>query len=599
VHEDGKAVKFVVLVLAYDGTIARDGALDRSVRQAIAVAREAGLVVVLATGRTLGDLRRQVGDLGLFDAVVAENGAVVTFPGAGHSRVLAPPPADTFVAALRAHRLDPAVGQCVVETPAAAAHEVLSIIRQLRLSAVPVFDGDRLLVLPDGISKATGLREVFDDLRLSAHNAIAIGDGENDLRMLELCERGVAVSWGSEALKAAADEVIEGTGPAAVAAYIERVVSSPAIPASRSPRRRALLGHTVGGDEIGVALGGGNLLVAGDPKSGKSWVTGLLCEQLALQKYCVCVLDPEGDYSGLEQLPGVIVLGGNDPPPRPHELLRALRHPDLSVVIDLSRLPHSEKAEYLESALPALALVRRRAGVPHRIVVDEAHYFLGAPRAIELLDLELGGYVLATYQTALLDPACVQAADTIIVTLASDPREIQTLAAASGLERPDEAWSSTLARLDLGEAVVLPGRHAGDRALRRFTLVPRLTPHVRHREKYLDVPVPARRAFTFDMPGIAAPAARTLREFVDVITSAPSEALDGHLRRRDFSRWIGDVFGDYQLASRVRDLEGQYLVGWSPDVNDALVRAVRERYDFPDVRSLDNPWCLFRSGRPS
>ena len=592
-------MRFVVLVLAFDDTIAIDGVLDRSVRQAIASAREAGLVVILATGRSLSDLRRDNGDLGFVDAVVAENGAVLTFPGAGHSRLLAPPLDEGLVEALQEHRIEVAIGQCVAETPATAAHDVLAIIRQLRLSLVPVFDGDRLLILPEGISKASGLRDVFDDLRLSAHNAIAIGDAENDLRMLEFCERGVAVSWGSERLKASADDVIEGTGPEDVAAYIRRLIASPAIPTSRLARRHALLGHTAGGDEVSVALGGGNLLVAGDPKSGKSWVTGLLCEQLALQKYCVCVLDPEGDYTGLEQLPGVVVLGGDDPPPRPHELLRALRYPDLSVVIDLSRLPHSDKAEYLESALPALALVRRRAGVPHRIVVDEAHYFLGGSHAIELLDLELGGYVLATYQTALLDPAVVRAADTIIVTLASDPREVQTLAVASGLEQPDVAWASTLGRLDLGDAVVLPGRNAREHALRRFALVPRLTPHVRHREKYLDVPVPARRAFVFDTPGIVAPPARTLREFIDVVTGVPSEALDGHLRRRDFSRWIGDVFGDHHLASRVRDLEGQYLVGWSPDINDALAGAVRERYDFPDVRSLDDPWCLFRSGKSS
>lgn len=32
---------------------------------------------------------------------------------------------------------------------------------------------------------------------------------------------------------------------------------------------------------------------AGDTKSGKSWVTGLLCEQLILYGYCLCILDPE------------------------------------------------------------------------------------------------------------------------------------------------------------------------------------------------------------------------------------------------------------------------------------------------------------------
>ena len=54
----GEELKFVVLVLAYDDTIAVAGVLDRSVRQAIAAARDAGIVVVLATGRTLSAHRR-------------------------------------------------------------------------------------------------------------------------------------------------------------------------------------------------------------------------------------------------------------------------------------------------------------------------------------------------------------------------------------------------------------------------------------------------------------------------------------------------------------------------------------------------------------
>ena len=78
------------------------------------------------------------------------------------------------------------------------------------------------------------------------------------------------------------------------------------------------------------------MLVTGDAKSGKSWVAGLLCEQLILHGYCVCVIDPEGDYSSLEGLPGVTVLGREDPPPTPRELLRALRYPDRSVIVDLS-----------------------------------------------------------------------------------------------------------------------------------------------------------------------------------------------------------------------------------------------------------------------
>jgi hypothetical protein len=92
-------------------------------------------------------------------------------------------------------------------------------------------------------------------------------------------------------------------------------------------------------------------------------------------------------------LPGVTVLGGADPPPTPRELLRALRYPDRSVVIDLSHRPQDEKIEYIRAVLPTLNEIRRRTGLPHRILVDEAHYFLHEADAPNLLDLEQNGYI--------------------------------------------------------------------------------------------------------------------------------------------------------------------------------------------------------------
>src|SRR4029078_19192 len=99
---------------------------------------------------------------------------------------------------------------------------------------------------------------------------------------------------------------------------------------------------------------GRNMLITGETNSGKSWLAGLLCEQLILQGYSLCVIDPEGDYRTLETLPGVAVLGGEDLPPTPPELLHALRYPDRSVVIDLSSMEHGRKFEYIRSVLPAL-----------------------------------------------------------------------------------------------------------------------------------------------------------------------------------------------------------------------------------------------------
>ena len=73
-------MRFTVLALDYDGTIAQESVLDPEVRRAIGEVRSHGITVVIATGRILSDLRRVAGDLRFVDAVVAENGAVVAFP---------------------------------------------------------------------------------------------------------------------------------------------------------------------------------------------------------------------------------------------------------------------------------------------------------------------------------------------------------------------------------------------------------------------------------------------------------------------------------------------------------------------------------------
>jgi predicted mannosyl-3-phosphoglycerate phosphatase (HAD superfamily) len=83
-------MKFGVLALDYDGTIAQDGVLEPDVKAAIMEARARRIVAVLVTGRILSDLRQAAGDLGFVDAVVAENGAVVAFPN-GQSRLLGYP----------------------------------------------------------------------------------------------------------------------------------------------------------------------------------------------------------------------------------------------------------------------------------------------------------------------------------------------------------------------------------------------------------------------------------------------------------------------------------------------------------------------------
>ena len=51
---------------------------------------------------------------------------------------------------------------------------------------------------------------------------------------------------------------------------------------------------------------------------------------------------------------------------------------------------------------------------------------------------------------------------------------------------------------------------------------------------------------------------RTLRQFVSELEHTPPPLLAGYIIRGDFSRWIGDVFGDRALADELRALEERY-----------------------------------------
>ena len=70
-------MKFSVLALDYDGTIARDGKTHSTIVEAIREARDSGITVILVTGRILSDLRRVLDNQDLVDVIVAENGAVI------------------------------------------------------------------------------------------------------------------------------------------------------------------------------------------------------------------------------------------------------------------------------------------------------------------------------------------------------------------------------------------------------------------------------------------------------------------------------------------------------------------------------------------
>jgi len=562
-----------VLALDFDGTIAIDDRLDGPAFGAVQEARNAGILVVLVTGRILSDLEAFFPGTPPFDAIVAENGAALWLPATKAAVPLHQGAEPRFLAELSRIGITHRGGTCVVEAAADTGARILEVIRRLGLPLGISFNRDRLMVLPLAVSKGSGLKQALQWLRASGHNAVAIGDAENDQPLFEACEVGAAVPWASEAVKRSADEIVPKR-PDAVARYLRDLIAQSTISPERLRRRFVRFGWRASGEPLDLGIRGRNLLIGGDPKSGKSWLTGLLCEQLILQGYSLCILDPEGDYACLEALPGVIVQRADAASLPGLPLERLLAHPDLSLVLDLSDAAPGEKPALVRHLLERINMRRRATGLPHRVVIDEAHYFLGLVNDPAMLAPELG-YLLVTYRVSDLSAQALAMTDAVLVTRVTDPRQVRAFKRLAPQGGEEAVWEEGLRDLAIDEACLLPGSPESGTAPIRFRIAPRLTAHVRHRQKYSDVPVFPGREFLFTRAGVpTGDRARTASELLALLPALPAEVFEGHLARGDFHRWFEQVFGDRDLGQVLRRLEG-------PGVDDPrlqMTRAIEERY---------------------
>ncbi|NOK86046.1 MAG: hypothetical protein GFH27_549395n68 [Chloroflexi bacterium AL-W] len=83
---------------------------------------------------------------------------------------------------------------------------------------------DVIEVLPAGASKGITLRALLKSLGIAPENTLAIGDGKNDIEMVQLAGIGVAVGNAHDDLKAVADYVVASNDEDGVAEAIERFV---------------------------------------------------------------------------------------------------------------------------------------------------------------------------------------------------------------------------------------------------------------------------------------------------------------------------------------------------------------------------------------
>lgn len=562
---------FIALATDYDGTLAHDGIVARKTLTALERFKKSGRKLVLVTGRELPDLKRVFPEVSLFDKVVAENGALIYTPASEDERVISPSPEPKFVARLKKHGVKPlSVGRSIVATWEPHQATVLEIIKKLGLELEIIFNKGAVMILPSGTNKATGLAAALQDLRLSTHNVVGIGDAENDHAFLQACGCSVAVDNALPAVKTTADLVTRGARGKGVEELIGKLMKRDH---DLVPRRRGgiVLG-TAEGDDIYLSPTD-TVLIAGSSGIGKSTLATALTERFVESRFQFCIFDPEGDYDGLE---GAIRLGDGATVPTKAQVLDLVENPDSNVVINGLALRVNERPDFFADLLPGLSSFRRRTARPHWLVIDEAHHLLPKRRddTRAVLSLELPGTILITVHPEALSTDALRLVTAIIALGPKAKEVVKVFCHETGIEPPKDIPSPK------GERVLFWRPEKRKKPAMVKVVEPRQSLK-RHSRKYAEGQLDEAGSFYFRGPDDAMKLrAHNLTIFAQIAEGIDDKTWEFHLRAGDYSKWFRQQIRDKELASETAEAEKDDTLS-AEESRKRVLDAVRRRYTAP------------------
>jgi hydroxymethylpyrimidine pyrophosphatase-like HAD family hydrolase len=563
-------MRYLALACDYDGTIADHGRVSDSTIRALECVQESGRKVILVTGRQMDDLGRVFTRMDLFDRIVAENGAVLYTPRSGQERCLAEPPDPKFLEALQRWEVEPlSVGKCIIATWQPQENAVLQAVKETGLELQVIFNKGAVMILPSGVNKSSGLKAALEELGLSPHNVVGVGDAENDHAFLNLCECSAAVANALDAVKERTD-IVTGTdhGGGVEELIAELLENDLRDRDAQLQRHYILLGHDSEGNAVSIPPFGTTLLVAGPSGSGKSTTITAFLERVAKSQYQFAVVDPEGDYNDLEL---GVVLGSQTNPPTGDELIQLLDKSE-STVVNLVGVDMADRPQLAAQLLQKMSEFRMRTGRPHWLILDEAHHLLPSSwhPAPAVFPAGFGASVLVTVHPEHVSPAALEGVDVVIAVGASPDA---TLAAFSeALEEPPPR--RTDATLEGLEVMAWFRRQSANPI--RVRVEPGEADRRRHKRKYAEGDL-QERSFYFRGPAEKLNLrAQNLSLFLQIADGVDPETWLHHLRQGDYSQWVRSAIKDERLAEEIRNIERAGLS--AEESRDRIKAAIQSIY---------------------
>jgi hypothetical protein len=443
---------------------------------------------------------------------------------------------------------------------------VLESIRDLGLELQVIFNKGAVMVLPSGVNKASGLNAALAELNISAHNAVAVGDAENDHAMLSLCECSAAVANALPSVKDKVDIDLTQDHGAGVRELIARMLDDDlAQHAPRLQRHDILLGKDSSNRDVTLSPYGASALIVGTSGGGKSTIATGLIERLSKKGYNFCIIDPEGDYDAIEQ---AAVLGSPDRAPSVDECMQLLAKSDQNAVFNLLGIKFADRPAFFMSLFARIRDLRSKTGRPHWLIVDEAHHVMPADwRPTDIaLPQRFHGVFLVSINPAAIAKSALQLIETLIIK-GDQPREmLREFAQAVSIDPPDAGVDTVPV-----DAALLWHKEGGD-APQLVRIEPNKTERKRHLRKYAEGVLGQDRSFYFRGPeGKLKLRAQNLITFTDLADGVDEDTWLFHWRRGEVSEWVRTCIKDPGLADKVAAIEHE-----DPDNAMATRQRVRE-----------------------
>jgi hypothetical protein len=197
--------------------------VDKGLAEAIRAAKKKGVFFSLDSGRSYDFLEEYSKNLdGLIDSFVAENGCIGHFKGKKYV-IGRCPDREPIFKSLDRMAVPYGIGEIIFAVDSSNEKELKEALSGFNGAFHIIRNVNSLMVLPQGISKASGAAWLARMHGVPIAETAAIGDAENDIHLREACRLLGAVSNALPEMKAAADYVCKESYGKGLREFIEYI----------------------------------------------------------------------------------------------------------------------------------------------------------------------------------------------------------------------------------------------------------------------------------------------------------------------------------------------------------------------------------------